>query len=275
MKVIRADKCGFCFGVRRAIELAVEQCKGSQKVYSLGPLIHNPQVIDKLHGQGLEAIDSPERVTSGTVVIRSHGVPTAVIDSLRARGITVVDATCPLVKRAQERARTLAREGYTVVIVGEETHPEVQAILADVGGAVVVEDEVPESLRPARRVGVIAQTTQAPATYRRLVSSMLEFDFDELRVFNTICSATVDRQQAALDLAGRVDVMFVLGGRNSANTERLAQLCAATGVPTFHLETVAELTPEMTAAKRVAGVTAGASTPDWIIDEFVKTLEAL
>ena len=275
MKVIRADKCGFCFGVRRAMELAVEQCRGSQKVYSLGPLIHNPQVIEKLHRQGLEVIDSADSIRSGTVVIRSHGVSSAVIESLRARGISVVDATCPLVKRAQERARVLAREGYTVVIVGEEDHPEVQAILADVPGAVVVEDNVPESLRSARRVGVIAQTTQAPATYRGIVSSMLQFDFDELRVFNTICSATVDRQQAALDLAGRVDVMFVLGGRNSANTERLAQLCASTGVPTFHLETVAELQPEMTVAKRIAGVTAGASTPDWIIDEFVKTLEAL
>ncbi len=275
MQVVRADKCGFCFGVRRAIEMAVEQCRGARKVYSLGPLIHNPQVIERLQGQGLEVIDDPDEVDAGTVVIRSHGAPSQVIESLKARGVTVVDATCPLVKRAQERARELARDGYAVVIVGDQEHPEVQAILADVGRATVVDLDAPSSLRGERRVGVIAQTTQTPETFRRVVRELLEFDFGELRVFNTICSATVDRQQAALDLAGRVDVMFVLGGRNSANTERLAQLCASTGVPTFHLETAAELRPEMTAGRRTAGVTAGASTPDWIIEEFVKRLEAL
>ena len=275
MRVIRADKCGFCFGVRRAIEMAVDQCNGTDTVYSLGPLIHNPQAIERLKEHGLEVIDSPDAVASGTVVIRSHGAPTAVIESLKARGVTVVDATCPLVKRAQERARELVREGYTLVIVGEPSHPEVQAILADVGEAAVVEETAPESLRGARRVGVIAQTTQTPETFGRIVGELMAFNFDELRVFNTICSATVDRQRAALDLAGRVEVMFVLGGRNSANTERLAQLCASTGVPTYHLETAAELRCEMTAAKSVAGVTAGASTPHWIIDEFVRKLESL
>ncbi len=276
MKVIRADKCGFCFGVRRAIETAVEQCTGKGPVYSLGPIIHNPQVIERLHGSGLEVVEDPEEVPSGcTVVIRSHGAPSAVIESLRSRGVRVVDATCPLVKRAQERARELARGGYEVVIVGQEAHPEVKAILADVGRATVIEDRAPESLRAAKRVGVISQTTQTRGTFRHIVAELIEFDFDELRVFNTICSATMDRQQATLELASRVEVMFVLGGRNSANTERLAQICAASGVPTHHLETAAELRPEMTAGRTAAGVTAGASTPDWIIDEFVKTLEAL
>ena len=275
MQVVRADKCGFCFGVRRALDLAVKQCTGGSNVFSLGPLIHNPQVIERLKQQGLQVIASIDEVTKGTVVIRSHGAPTAVIDELKSRGVTVVDATCPLVKRAQERARSLAREGYAVVIVGEEKHPEVQAILADVGSATVVETVPPASLKSARRIGVIAQTTQMPETFRRVVTQLLAFDFEELRAFNTICSATMDRQQAALDLASRVEVVFVLGGRNSANTERMAQLCASTGVPTYHLETAAELTPAMTAGKRVAGVTAGASTPDWIIEEFVKKVEAL
>jgi 4-hydroxy-3-methylbut-2-enyl diphosphate reductase len=255
--------------------MAVQHCGSSKKICSLGPLIHNPQVIERLRQQGLKVIDSIDEADSGTVVIRSHGAPTAVVDELTARGLTVVDATCPLVKRAQERARELARAGYAVVIVGEEKHPEVQAILADIGEACVVEDSPPEKLKDARRVGVIAQTTQTPGTFRHAVAALLEFDFDELRVFNTICSATVDRQHAALELAKRVDVMFVLGGKNSANTERLAQLCQATGVPTYHLETAAELTGAMTAGRRTVGVTAGASTPDWVIDEFVRALEAI
>jgi len=275
MRVLRADKCGFCFGVRRAIELAERQLSTGATIYSLGPLIHNPQVIDRLTRKGLVLVNSPQEVVSGTVVIRSHGAPNMVIEELRSRGVKVIDATCPLVKRVHQSARDLARDGYAVVIVGQRDHPEVQAILAEIGEAVVVEDEAPKSLGAARRVGVIAQTTQTPESFRRVVSGLLEFDFEELRVHNTICSATVDRQQAALELARRVDVMFVLGGRNSANTARLAQICEGTGVPTFQLETASELAPEMTAAKTVAGVTAGASTPDWIIEEFVKKLESL
>lgn len=275
MRVLVADKCGFCFGVRRAIEMAVRQCDTGKRIYSLGPLIHNPQVIERLRADGLIVIDSPDEAGSGVVIIRSHGAPSSVIEELRSRGLEVVDATCPLVKRAQERARELAGAGYRVVILGEPEHPEVRAILEDIGEATVVENGPPEPLNASKRIGVIAQTTQTPEAFRRVVAGLSELDFEELRVYNTICSATVDRQQAALGLARRVDVMFVLGGRNSANTGRLAQLCEATGVPTFHLETSAELTPEMTTGRRVAGVTAGASTPDWIVKEFVEKLESL
>ena len=275
MRVLRADKCGFCFGVRRAIEIAERQLADGKKVYSLGPLIHNPQAIERLKGRGLIVVNSPAEVASGTVVIRSHGAPSHVIDELKSRGLQVVDATCPLVKRVHERARELARSGYAVVIVGQHDHPEIQAILGEIGEATVVEDEPPKSLGAARRVGVLAQTTQAPESFRRVVAGLLEFGFEELRVYNTICSATVDRQEAALELARRVEVMFVLGGRNSANTARLAQVCEAAGIPTFQLETAGELTAGMTAGRSTAGVTAGASTPDWIIDEFVKKLETL
>ncbi|KPJ55679.1 MAG: hypothetical protein AMS16_03850 [Planctomycetes bacterium DG_58] len=275
MRVLVADKCGFCFGVRRAIEMAGRQCDTGKRIYSLGPLIHNPQVIERLHADGLTVIDSPDEAESGVVVIRSHGAPSSVIEELKSRGLEVVDATCPLVKRAQQRARELAGAGYRVVIVGQPEHPEVKAILEDIGEATVVENGPPKLLNAARRIGVIAQTTQTPEAFRRVVVGLSELDFEELRVYNTICSATVDRQRAALGLARRVDVMFVLGGRNSANTARLAQLCDATGVPTFHLETSAELTPEMTAGRQVVGVTAGASTPAWIIEDFVAKLESL
>jgi len=277
MKVLRADKSGFCFGVTRAIALARQQCGRGKRLYSLGPIIHNPQVIERLQVEGLQVIASPEEADDGVVVIRSHGAPNSVIGELRDRGLEVVDATCPLVKRAQQRAMALAAEGYALVIVGQPEHPEVRAILDDVGAATVVEDAPPQSLCGLKRIGVVAQTTQAPETFRQVVSALLAFDFEELRVYNTICLATVERQQAALGLArgGDIDVMFVLGGRNSANTGQLAQLCQATGVRTYHLETVNELTPDMVAGKQAAGVTAGASTPNWIIDAFVTKLESV
>jgi 4-hydroxy-3-methylbut-2-enyl diphosphate reductase len=180
------------------------------------------------------------------------------------------------VRRAQERARELAEAGCALVIVWERDHPEVQAIVANIRGAIVMdEQQLPGEVRSLRKIGVIAQTTQAPESFRRVIHRLIELPFEELRAFNTICTATVDRQEAALELARQVEVMFVLGGRNSANTARLAQICGGTGVPTHHLETVDELTDEMTRGRNVAGVTAGASTPDWIIDEFVRHLERL
>ncbi len=274
MDVKVADNCGFCFGVRRAIELAESTLRAGEEAYCLGPLIHNPQVIERLIQRGFRVVGDPEQIPDGAkVVIRSHGVRPEVMDELRARDIDVVDATCPLVKRVQDRARELAREGYRVVIVGERHHPEVDAILGIAGPeSVVVDGEVPDDLLRVRKVGVIAQTTQEGAALREVVHRLAEGMPDELRAFNTICSATVERQRSAVELAGQVDVMFVLGGRNSANTARLAEICAGIGVPTYHLETAAELDPTMVAGKRRAGVTAGASTPDWIVKELVSAL---
>ena len=277
MEVRIADRCGFCFGVRRAIEMAESTLHTGVEVYCLGPLIHNPQVISRLIERGFRVVDRADDVPDGaTAIIRSHGVRPEVVETLRRRSIRIVDATCPLVKSAQDHARVLAEEGYRVVIVGERHHPEVDAILGIVGeDAVVVQRELPKEVLNSKKVGVIAQTTQDREALQRVVHRVVEALPSELRVFNTICSATLERQQAAVEIAGQVDVMFVLGGRNSANTARLAQICASTGVPTHQLETVGELTSEMLAGKRIAGVTAGASTPDWIIEEFVKKLELL
>lgn len=277
MKVKLANNRGFCFGVRRAIDLAEKTLRTGGEVYCLGPVIHNPQMVEKLIERGFRVVDKPEEVPDGTtVIIRSHGVRPEVMSKFEERGIRIVDATCPLVKRVQDHARMLAREGYRVVIVGESHHPEVDAIVGIVGSeAVVVEDAVPSELLSAGKVGVIAQTTQDGAALREVVHQLVDALPGELRVFNTICSATLERQRAAVELAGQVDVMFVLGGRNSANTARLAEICSATGVPTHHLETAEELKEAMIAGKSLAGVTAGASTPDWVIDEFVKKLECI
>jgi 4-hydroxy-3-methylbut-2-enyl diphosphate reductase len=274
VRVELAEESGSCFGVRRALELARQTAQSHRVVYSLGPLIHNPQEVEQLARSGVTVVQSLAEVPAGgTLIIRSHGAPPEVVEQAVKSGLTVVDATCPLVTRAQERARELAEAGYKVVVAGEADHPEVRGIVAHAPGAVVVEDGGNLGLLgTARRIGVVAQTTQSPQAYRRLISRLLELEPAELRVYNTICSATLRRQKAALALAGRVDVMVVVGGKNSANTRRLAELCAATGVRTYHIETAAELDDEWFRGAGSVGVTAGASTPDWVIRAVVEAL---
>jgi 4-hydroxy-3-methylbut-2-en-1-yl diphosphate reductase len=271
-----APNSGFCFGVRRAITLAEKTLRSGGKVYSLGPLIHNPQVIDRLRSEGLETITNVENVTGGKVIIRSHGVHPNVIDRVLEKKAEIIDATCPLVKKAQQSAALLHREGYTVVIVGEKDHPEVQGLVGHAPGAIVVDpnDPLPEIEKPAR-LGLVAQTTQYPEDYRKVIEKVVKSDFNELRIFNTICNATVIRQEAAVELARGVDIMFVLGGRNSANTNRLAEICKSVGVETHHLETAEELDESWLVGKHKVGVTAGASTPEWLIEEFISHLERL
>lgn len=274
--IIVAPNSGFCFGVRRAIEMAEQALSAGGRVFSLGPLIHNPQVIDRLRRAGLEPVESVDEVTEGPVIIRSHGVQPEVMEELERRGLETLDATCPLVKKAQQSAELLSREGYTVVIVGERNHPEVKGLLGHSPGALVIDPkDDPPPLPKDSAIGVIAQTTQYPADFRRVVEKLLANDFLEVRVFSTICNATVVRQEAAVELAREVDIMFVLGGRNSANTNHLAEICRATGVETHHMETGEELNEQWLEGRHRVGVTAGASTPEWLIEEFASHLNKI
>ena len=219
-----AESSGFCFGVRRAIELAERTLQQGGAVYSLGPVIHNPQETARLEELGLKVIKSiDEAAPGGVLVIRSHGIGPATADAARQKGLTLVDATCPLVKRAQKLAQKLYSEDYRVAIIGDGGHPEVVAILGHAPGATVVAGEADlPPLMAAERLGVVSQTTESPERFRSLTGRLAEgFCGHELRIFHTICSATMDRQAAAMELAARVDVMFVLGGRNSANTRQL------------------------------------------------------
>lgn len=272
-----ADRCGFCFGVRRAIEMAEQTLASGGRVYSLGPVIHNPQEIARLESLGLQVIKDIDEAEPGVLIIRSHGVSPATAEAAQARGMTLVDATCPLVKRAQSLAEKLHAEGYEVVVIGDAEHPEVKAILGYAPGATVVASEAElEPLAGRQRVGVVSQTTQSPEGFRRLTAALAgRFRGQELRVCVTTCNATVERQAAAMELALCVDVMFVLGGRNSANTRELARLCETTGVPTYHLETAAELEEAMVADRRRVGVTAGASTPRWVVERFIERVKSL
>lgn len=276
MKVEVARFAGVCYGVERALKLAEEAAASGATVHTLGPLIHNPQTVAELKQAGVEVANCLDEVEEGTLVIRSHGVDPAIIETARSRGLNVIDATCPHVSKAHEAARELKRDGYTVVIVGEAAHPEVEGIMAHAGGeAIVVQSagDVPDNL-PSQKVGIVVQTTQSAARLLEVVDAVVP-RVRELRVFNTVCSATVKRQMSAEKLAGAVDVMVVVGGHNSGNTTRLAEICSAVNPRTYHVETADELDPAWFTGAQSAGVTAGASTPDKLVRSVIAAIEAL
>ena len=279
MRVVRAAYAGACYGVQRALDLALKAVEDGGRAYTLGPLIHNPQVVAQLAECGVRAVDSVEDVAgAGTVVIRSHGVTPEVKRSVAACGLPLVDATCPHVARAQRAAADLAEQGRHVVVVGEEGHPEVEGLVAcarEAGAPVSVvagPDDLPETLEGP--VGVVVQTTQTREALDAVVAALEERGV-QLLVKNTICFATRQRQEAAAALAGEVDAMVVIGGRNSSNTTRLADICAAACSRTHHVESPDEIDPAWLAGCAVVGVTAGASTPEEQIEAVAALLEAL
>ncbi len=276
MRVEVARYAGVCYGVERALKLAEEAAGSGRPVHTLGPLIHNPQAVQALRERGVEVAACLEEADDGTLVIRSHGVDPRIIAEARDKGLDVVDATCPHVSKAHEAAEAFRRDGYAVVIVGEAEHPEVEGILAHAGGeAVVVESaaDLPERL-PSRRVGVVVQTTQTLSRLDEVVAALLP-RISELRVANTICSATAKRQQSAEELARSVDAMVVVGGRNSGNTKRLVEICRAVNPRVHHVETAEELEGGWFEGAGSVGVTAGASTPDEQISGVIDAIEAM
>ena len=278
VEVVVARYAGYCYGVERALRIAEEAgVTLAPPIYTLGPIIHNPSVVQRLAERGIAAVDDIDQVREGTVIVRTHGVDPEVIAAAEARGLRVIDATCPFVNVAHQRAHMLREQGYVPVILGERDHPEVVGLLAWAGPrAIVVEDA--DELRPDdvrnRRVGVVVQTTQTRENLARVAADLAPLARETL-VFNTICDATEKRQVAARELAAGVDVVVVVGGRNSANTTRLASLCREIQPRTHHIETAAELEPGwLTDAARV-GVTAGASTPEEEIEAAVARIEEL
>lgn len=272
-----AAQAGACYGVNRALELA-EQCAQAHTgaVHTLGPLIHNPLVVADLAEQGVAVANTLDDVPCGTVIIRSHGVVPAVINDAQERGLTVVDATCPYVKKVHAAAAKLVREGYDLVIVGESGHPEVEGIVGHAGGRAHVvgsADDVP-LLTLGKRVGVVVQTTQTAHNLAAVVAELAP-RVHELRVINTICAATSERQRAAGELAREADCMVVVGGKNSGNTRRLAEICRAACPNTYHIEDAAELKAAWFADAQLIGVTAGASTPQAHIERVVSALTVL
>jgi (E)-4-hydroxy-3-methyl-but-2-enyl pyrophosphate reductase len=274
VKVRVASDAGFCYGVKRATKAAFEAAANAAgPVCTLGELIHNPQVVARLAEMGVRAAREVAEVGTGTVIIRSHGLAPEVLAALEEQGAEILDLTCPTVKAVQQRAGALAEQGYEVVIIGDRDHPEVKAIAGYAGPAAVIvnSEEEAAAVKITEKMGVVMQTTHA-AEACHLIAAVLLGKANEVRIFNTLCSATAKRQRAALELAGEVDAIVVVGGRNSANTSRLAEICRAAGADVHHVETADELKPEWFKDYDAVGITAGTSTPEWIIEDVVSTL---
>lgn len=281
MDIEKATEIGFCFGVKRALKILEQTIGEYGEVETLGPIVHNQQVVDRFGQLGAKAVESPNQIRGHVAVIPSHGLPPSVLHELASRGLKVVDTTCPNVRKAQSAARDLSESGFWVVIFGDPQHPEVKGMLGWAGHnglatldsrSVTALDELPS------RLGLLSQTTRNPTQYvdfvDRISSSNLS-RIDELRIINTLCNITKRRQTAALELARKVSLMIVVGGRHSANTRCLAEMCLSTGTETHHIETAAEIEAAWLKGQTAIGVTTGTSIPDSVIDEVMLKLNEL
>ena len=277
VKIIVTQNAGFCFGVERATKMAFDASKEHRNdIFTLGPIIHNPQVVKNLESEGVIAKNDLDEIQCGTVIIRSHGVSSDVMDKASKSNLNILDATCPFVKKAQKNAEKLSQEGYTVLIVGDKKHPEVQGIVSYVKGDVYVAGSVEDlkDLPPVKRLGIVAQTTQSIDNFNEMVEACMEIA-DDVNVCNTICDATDVRQEESVALARLVDCMIVIGGFNSANTKRLASLCLAIQKNTHHIESSSQISKLWFDNVEKVGITAGASTPSEAIEEVRKKVEEL
>lgn len=284
MQVIKAKELGFCMGVRRAVDMMETAAGKLGPITSLGSTVHNPQVVDKLRSRGIEVIATIEAIDARPVAITAHGVGPKVLRELEARGANIVDTTCPIVTRAQQWAKKLTDEGFGVLVFGDPEHKEVRGILGwAANGKVITMRTAAELDAPLpdwmpSRIGVLSQTTETEGHFAQFVQALLARHMDrisELRVINTLCNATTSQQAATHDLAMQVDLMFVVGGRESANTRHLAEVAREQGVETHHVESAAEIEAGWLPGHALVGVAAGASTPDAVIDEVVERLYAL
>lgn len=274
MQIHLAEHRGFCYGVKRAIE-TVERCIDSGgKAHTLGPIIHNPQMVSELAKKGVSPAKDLDEIAEGTVIIRSHGVGPQIYQDAEAKNLTVVDATCPHVKKAQQAAYELMKEGYPVIIIGERDHPEVKSIVSWTHEQAVIVESIDDAERLPfqQRLGVVVQTTFSGELFEQILA-IVKQKCTDMQVKRTICTATDLRQQAAAALAVKMDSMVIIGGKNSANTARLAEVCRQSGCPVYHIETADELKPEWFSNAVHVGISAGASTPEWIIEEVVHRME--
>ena len=273
MRVMVAKTSGFCFGVKRAIDIAFKIARDKREgVYTLGPIIHNPQVVAKLRDKGIAPVkNAMTKKDIQALIIRTHGIPLELSRKVARRHYKIIDATCPFVKKAQHYAKLLKDEGYKVVILGERNHPEVKSLLSYAGRNAIVVNGRTKLPKLGNKVGIVVQTTQPLESLKHVLGEVLEHA-KKVKVYNTICNSTALRLQETEKMAGRVDVMFVVGGKNSANTTQLTNLCESLDVVTYHIETSDEIKQDWLEGKEKIGITAGASTPDWIIKDVEKRI---
>ncbi|MDR3244051.1 MAG: 4-hydroxy-3-methylbut-2-enyl diphosphate reductase [Elusimicrobiota bacterium] len=271
-KITVAKKAGFCFGVKRAIKMAQEAVLKNKKTFVIGSLIHNPQEIKRLQKLGIKTLKSPN-VKSGIIILRTHGISSDLYDRLKKRkSIELADAVCPFVKRAQKIVENLGQKGERIVIVGEKDHPEIIALRSYAGKKCIIINDVGQAqkIKTQEPLNIVSQTTQSLENFDAIVKVLRRNH--KIKIFNTICKATFDRQKEAAELAKTADLMIVIGGMNSANTSRLAQICKDKTI-TRHIETVGSLKKSWFKGKKNICITAGASTPDWIIKDIRFAIE--
>ena len=273
MKVTLAKSAGFCFGVKRAVEMVYKEAETGKKVYTLGPIIHNEQVVQDLEQKGVRVIDTPEELSKAedaTVIIRSHGISADVYHQLEDKKVRIVDATCPFVSKIHRIVEKKYQEGSCIVIVGNANHPEVEGINGWCNGAATVIGSVSEaenySQEPARKLCVVAQTTFNYKKFKDIVDIFSKKSYD-IDVMNTICNATEERQTEAAAIAGDSDAMIVIGGKHSSNTQKLYEICKNVCPDTHFIQTLDDLDLKQFQSFRSVGITAGSSTPNTIIKE--------
>ena len=276
MEVLLARENGFCFGVKKAVELTEAAAETGKPVHNLGQVVHNPKISERLGALGVKVIKDPGEAQQGVVVIRAHGVPPEVRQKIEDRGLECIDATCSLVLRAQRFTKQLADEGYRVILLGTPDHPEVIGLKAFAGDEyVIVETEDDwKKLPKMKRAGVVSQSTQPPWAFTALVAHVATIA-QEMKVYNTVCPVTVKRQDAAGELAQQVRTIIVVGGRNSANTRELVNLARIQGRDAYHIESAAEVRPEWVHGQERVGLIGGTSTPMDTLLEVKERLEAL
>jgi 4-hydroxy-3-methylbut-2-en-1-yl diphosphate reductase len=280
MKIIRSKETGFCYGVRRAIDILEKAAQQYGSLETLGPVVHNDQVTRRLDMLGIHVLNGIQNITGQVVAISSHGISPVAEAELRGRPVKLVDTTCPFVSRAQIAARRFAENGFFTLIYGEAGHPEVKGILGHARnkGLATLNISDIEKLEPMpKRLGILSQTTQIPENFNAFVKNVIDLGLRkdaEIRILDTICHDIRNRQSTSLDLASKVDLMLVIGGKSSANTRRLLELCSAR-TETHMIENAEEVDPLWLKGKNKIGITSGTSTPDFSIDEVIKRLEKL
>ena len=279
LEIILSPHTGYCFGVKRAMRLINQGLADhpTARIYTLGDIIHNPQAVKRLKESGVEPADSLDEIEEGSIlVIRAHGVQPVLIEEARARGIHLLDATCPFVQRSQNYVRKLTGESYRVIVIGDGEHPEVKSIAGHAGDGAIIIDNADDAVNvpPLEKAGVVIQTTFSKEKAQSIIA-ILEERVEYLRVYDTICQATVLRREATLDLSMDVDLMLVVGGKKSSNTKRLYQMCLDAGILAHFVETADEIDPDWFEGCEKIGLTTGTSTPEWVIDRVLERLEEI
>ena len=275
MEIKIAQPSGFCFGVKRSIDMVEKAIKdGKKNIQIFGPIVHNPQQIKALEEKGVKMVNSIDEIQPGTLFIRAHGISPQVYEELKKKNVEIIDATCPFVNVEQNYAKKLYEEGYQVIIIGEKNHPEALGAQGYAPGSLIIGSvEEAKNLKEVPKIGAVVQTTLEPEEVAKIVAELFH-KAKEVRVYNTICQSTKMRQPAAKQLAQEVDLMIVVGGKNSGNTRRLAEVSSRIKT-TYHIETAAELKKEWFKGVKKVGISAGASTPDFIIDEVVEAIKKI